>query len=513
MSTISIIPEPQSIEIGDGHFIISAATVIVATDEAKPVAEFLTDLLRPATGFDLHVAEKGENAITLTLLEGDESEGYTLAISETSIRIEATTPAGLFYGVQTLRQLLPITIESDDTISDVEWSVPIATITDAPRFAWRGLHLDVARHYFDVTFIKKFIDLMALYKLNVFHWHLTEDQGWRIEIKKYPKLTEIGSKRSESPLMENRHQGDGKPYDGGYYTHDEVREVVAYAAARSITVVPEIEMPGHAVAALTSYPELGCVGEGYVVRTTWGIAKDVFCAGKDSVFTFLENVLTEVLDLFPSEFIHIGGDECPKDRWQVCPDCQARIKAEGLADEHELQSYFIRRMERWLNERGRRLIGWDEILEGGLAPNATVMSWRGSQGGIDAANAGHDVVMSPTTNCYFDYYQAEDKDAEPPAIGRYLPLERVYQFQPIPEDIDPAKAHHVLGGQGNIWTEYIPTSDHLEYMTYPRAIALAEIVWSYPEKRDFSAFKSRLNQHNERLNLLEVNYRPMKDDD
>jgi hexosaminidase len=512
MSTISIIPQLQSMEVGEGNFTISEDTIIIAADECKPIAEFLAELLRLATGFDLPVVKKGEVGIKFVLQEGENSEAYNLLVTEIDVTISASSVAGLFYGVQTLRQLLPTAIEKDNVDEDVTWTIPVVTIEDAPRFSWRGLHLDVARHFFDVAFIKKFIDLMALYKLNTFHWHLTEDQGWRIEIKQYPKLTEIGAQRAETPLPENRHQGDGVPY-GGFYTQDEIREVVAYAAKRSITVIPEIEMPGHAVAALTSYPELGCVGEGYAVRTTWGIAKDVFCAGKEDVFTFLENVLTEVLELFPSEFIHIGGDECPKDRWEKCPDCQERMKAEGLKNEYELQSYFIHRMEKWLNERGRRLLGWDEILEGGLAPNATVMSWRGSQGGIDAANAGHDVVMSPNSNCYFDYYQGEDQEAEPPAIGGYVSLERAYQFQPIPKDIDPEKAHHILGGQGNIWTEYIPTSEHVEYMTYPRAIALAEVVWSYPEKRDFPAFRMRLNQHLERLNQLKVNYRQARNDD
>jgi hexosaminidase len=512
MSNIAIIPQPQSIEVGEGTFTISTDTVIVATGDVVPVATLLAELLRSATGFELPVKDTGENAITLTLIEGDASEGYSLVVSEAEIRIEATTPAGLFYGVQTLRQLLPAAIESNEPVRDVTWSIPAVTINDAPRFSWRGLHLDVGRHFFGVEFVKKFIDLMALYKFNIFHWHLTEDQGWRIEIKQYPKLTEIGSKRRETPIPANRHQGDGKPY-GGFYTQDEVREIVAYAAQRSITIVPEIEMPGHALAALASYPELGCVGKDYEVRTTWGIAKDVFCAGKEAVFTFLEDVLTEVLELFPSEFIHIGGDECPKDRWQVCPDCQARIKAEGLGNEHELQSYFIRRIEKWLNGKGRRLVGWDEILEGGLAPNATVMSWRGSQGGIDAANAGHDVVMSPNTACYLDYYQSEDTDSEPAAIGGYISLERAYLFQPIPEDIAPEKAHHILGGQGNVWTEYMPTEEQVEYMTYPRAIALAEVLWSYPEKRDFRAFTNRLGTQLERLQLLSLNYRVTREDD
>lgn len=513
MTDITLFPQPQHLETGDGQFVLNAETIIITSEEA--IGKLLVNYLAPATGFELAIqpeTEEDTNTITLMLSDDahDNVEGYHLTVTADRIAISAPRPEGLIFGIQTLRQLLPAAIVGDEVADDIEWSIPAVTITDAPAFTWRGLHLDVGRHMFPVDFIKKFIDLLAFYKCNTFHWHLTEDQGWRIEIKQYPKLTEISSQRAETPIPANRHQGDGKPY-GGFYTQDEVRDIVAYAAERHITVVPEIEMPGHVVAVLAAYPELGCVGEGYEVRTTWGIADDVFCAGKDAVFEFLQNVLTEVLDLFPSEFIHIGGDECPKVRWEVCPDCQARIKAEGLADEHELQSWFIRKMEAWLNERGRRLIGWDEILEGGLAPNATVMSWRGSQGGIDAANAGHDVVMSPNTYCYLDYYQGEDIDNEPSAIGGYLPLKNVYQFEVIPADIDPDKAHHILGGQGNVWTEYIPTSEQVEYMAYPRAVAIAEILWTHPDDRDYDAFEARLKKHLPYLDTMNVNYRPLGD--
>lgn len=530
MAEITIFPQPRHLESRNGSFTLNADTKIV-TSEVK-LGELLASYLRPATGFDLTVSEPsvdnplgGENSINLFLEESDPedhifpndddmishpSERYTLVVSSVGIVITAPNPQGLAYGIQTLRQLLPPQIVGNELASDIAWTIPGVTIYDSPTFAWRGLHLDVCRHMFPVEFIKKFIDTMSFYKFNTFHWHLTEDQGWRIEIKKYPKLTEISSQRDETPIPENRHQGDGKPY-GGIYTQDEVRDVVAYAAERHITVVPEIEMPGHSVAVLAAYPELGCVGEGYRVRTTWGIAEDVFCAGKDAVFEFLENVLTEVLDLFPSEFIHIGGDECPKVRWEVCPDCQARIKAEGLADEHELQSWFIRRIEGWLNEHGRRLVGWDEILEGGLALNATVMSWRGSQGGIDAANAGHDVIMSPNTYCYLDYYQGEDLESEPAAIGGYIPLKNAYQFKVIPDEIDPEKAHHILGGQGNIWTEYMPTSEQVEYMAYPRAIAIGEVLWTHPDSRDYDAFEARLKRHLPYLQALGIHYRPIGD--
>ncbi|MEZ4667302.1 MAG: beta-N-acetylhexosaminidase [Anaerolineae bacterium] len=509
MNTLALVPKPQSVRAGEGAFHITNQTVIVAVGDAVPVAELLGELLRAPTGFHLPVVAEGAGSLQLLLRDGYPEESYQLHVEEGCLTLEAGNQSGLFRGLQTVRQLLPVEIESRQAVHGVTWAIPALTIEDAPRFGWRGLHLDVARHFFDVNVVKKFIDVMALYKFNVFHWHLTDDQGWRIEIKQYPKLTEIGSQRSETPIPANRHQGDGKPYNG-FYTQDEIREVVAYAAARSIIIVPEIEMPGHALAALASYPELGCVGSGYAPWTKWGIADDVFCAGKEEVFAFLEDVLTEVLELFPSEFIHVGGDECPKERWENCPHCQARIKAEGLADEHELQSYFIQRMEKWLNAHGRRLIGWDEILEGGLAPNATVMSWRGSQGGIDAANAGHDVVMTPTTHCYLDYYQSEDTDNEPAAIGEYLPLERVYQYQPIPLDIDPAKAHHVLGGQGNVWSEYLPSGAQVEYMVYPRAAALAEILWSYPTERNFEDFFIRMSQQQARLEFLGVNYRKLR---
>ena len=512
MTKLAIIPEPQSVTLNDGQFTLTKDTRIIANAATHAVAQHIVNYLSPATGYDFKIQAEGEHGIRLVLNEGEFSEGYELEVTETDILIQATSPNGLFYGVQTLRQLFPASIESEVVVEDAEWTVPAVSIVDEPRFEWRGMMLDVARHIFEIESVKKLIDLMALYKYNKFHWHLTEDQGWRIDIKQYPRLTEIGSQRAETPIPENRTQGDGIPY-GGFYTQDQIREVVAYATDRYMTVIPEIELPGHSIAALTAYPELGCRGEDYQVRTTWGIEEDVYCAGKDEVFTFLENVFTEVLELFPSEYIHIGGDECPKVRWKECPHCQARIQEEGLADEYELQSYFIKRIESWLNEQGRRIVGWDEILEGGLAPNATVMSWRGSDGGIEAANAGHDVVMSPNTNCYFDYYQSEDTEAEGAAIGNYLPLRHVYLFQPIPEDIAPDKAHHILGGQANIWTEYMPTFERVEYMAFPRALALSEVVWSYPEERNFAEFTSRLKQHYARLDNLDVGFRQMKDDD
>jgi hexosaminidase len=507
----ALIPHPQSLVRGDGHFTLTPQTQIYAAPDAVPVAEYLAVLLKGSTGFTFPVIYQQavpDTQDVIILAAGRPAlgaESYELVVSPERVVLHAGDAAGRFYGVQTLRQLLPLAVEAGSPQPGVTWVIPAVTIKDSPRFAWRGLHLDVVRHWFPVSFVKKFIDWMALHKYNVFHWHLTDDQGWRIEIKRYPRLTEVGSRRAATPIPADRQQSDGKPY-GGFYTQDEIREVVAYARSRYITVLPEIEMPGHALAALTAYPELGCMGEGYAVWTHWGIAEDVFCAGNEATYTFLENVLAEVLDLFPGEFIHVGGDECPKLRWESCPRCQAAIQRENLKDEHELQSYVIRRIEKFLNAHQRRLIGWDEILEGGLAPNATVMSWRGTEGGIAAATAGHDVVMSPESTCYFDHYQAQDWETEPPAIGGFTPLETVYAFDPVagvPDD----KAGHVLGGQGNTWTEYIPTEAQLEYMVYPRAAALAEALWLPPRQRDYDDFTRRLPGHLQRLDRLGIRYR------
>ncbi len=515
MSTPTIFPQPRQVEMADGRFRLDEATAIVADD--RDLGELLAAYLRPATGCDLPVqapdATDAEqvNAIILRL-DGRSTadDAYDLKVSAASVDIAAPTVDGLRHGVQTLRQLLPPEIMSRDKVDGVDWEIPAVHISDAPAFGWRGLLLDVARHMFSVAEIKSFIDLMAFYKFNTLHWHLTDDQGWRIEIKKYPRLTEISAFRAETALPTNRNRFDGVAY-GGFYTQDEVKDIVSYAARRGITIVPEIEMPGHAVAALSAYPHLGCRGAGYQVRRTWGIAEDIYCAGKDEVFNFLQDVLSEVLQLFPSTFVHIGGDEAPKARWKACPDCQARIRTESLADEDELQSWFVGQMDSWLTARGRRLLGWDEILEGGLAPNATVMSWRGSEGGIEAANAGHDVVMTPTTYCYLDYYQSEDRESEPPALPAYLPLEKVYQFDVVPGDIAPDKRQHILGGQGNIWTEYIPSFQHLQYMAYPRAIAIAEVLWHHPADRDYTQFRARLKRHLPYLDTLNVSYRRLDD--
>ena len=514
MSAKAIFPPPKSLELRQGSFVIDAETRIQAADPA--LGEMLAGYLRPATGIALPV-ESGDNAQfqdNVIILADDatleSNEAYTLEAASDSVRIAAAHRHGFIRAFQTLRQLLPAEILRGEKTDGVAWSLPALLIDDAPAFGWRGLMLDVARHMFSPRYIKRFIDLLTLHKFNTLHLHLTDDQGWRIEIKKYPRLTEVGAYRRGTCLPHDRSSFDGKPY-GGFYTQDDIRELVAYAGERGITVVPEIELPGHSLAALASYPELGCDGGAYEVGMAWGIEDNIYSAGKDETIAFLKDVLDETLALFPSPFIHIGGDEAPKTRWRSCPHCQARIKAEGLADEDELQSWFVRQFDDWLGERGRRLIGWDEILEGGLAPQATVMSWRGSDGGIAAANAGHDVVMSPTDHCYLDYYQSDDFDSEPPALPRYLPLRQVYDFVVVPEAISPDKRRHILGGQGNIWTEYIPSSEQVEYMAYPRAVALAEVLWTHPSQRDYADFTRRLRTHLARLDALNVTYRPLDD--
>jgi len=395
------------------------------------------------------------NQVSLILIQNKNlgDEGYELVSTADGIKITAEKNAGLFYGCQSLKQLLPPEIFSKTLTENIKWKIPCVNISDKPRFKWRGLMLDPCRHFFDVDFIKKFIDLMALCKFNVFHWHLTEDQGWRIEIKKYPELTKIAAWRKEK---------DGS-ISGGFYSQKQIREIVEYAAERFITVLPEIEMPGHSIAAISAYPELSCSGGQVDVPTAWGVHENVYCAGNENTFKFLEDVLTEVFDLFPGEYIHIGGDECPKANWKKCPKCQKRIKNENLKNEDELQSYFIKRMEKFVNKNGKRLVGWDEILEGGLAPNATVMSWRGTEGGIAAAKQGHDVVMSPVTHCYFDFSQTDDEKID---IGGSVTTttEKVYEFDPIPDELSDEEAKHILGGQGNLWTEHIATAERAEEM-------------------------------------------------
>jgi len=432
-------------------------------------------------------------------------ESYRLKIDPQGIEITGSDHAGTFYGIQTLLQILETSkIENAPTVKSM-------IIEDSPRFKWRGMMLDVARHMFPADFIKRYIDIIAAHKMNVFHWHLTEDQGWRMPIEKYPKLESIAAWRKETLIghyTDKPRKFDGKPY-GGFYTREEITDIIAYAKERSVTIVPEIELPGHATAALSAYPELSCTGGPHEAETLWGVHKEVYCAGNEETFVFLENVLKEVSEIFPGPYIHIGGDECPKTRWKECQKCQKRIADVGLKDEHELQSYFIKRIEKILEKFGKRLVGWDEILEGGLAPNAIVHSWRGMDGGIEAANAGHEVIMSPTTHVYFDYYQSKDKDNEPLAIGGHLPLSKVYKFEPVPDNIDSDKRHLILGGQANLWTEYIPTIEKAEYMLLPRMCALAEAVWSPRSKKDYNGFIKRLGDHLKRLDRKHLNYRKL----
>lgn len=516
-SKINIIPKPLELKVLRGAFRIDSTTQVLFSqgdDAAAHVARYLAERIEKAGGLKLKVSSATQATLVpgAILLAADQSapelgdEGYLLEAKRDGIVLQGR-PAGLFYGVQTLFQLLPPQIYGDEARSGVEWTIPAVRIKDKPRFQWRGMHLDVGRHFFPVEFIKKYIDEMAMHKMNVFHWHLTEDQGWRIEIKKYPRLNEIGSWRDGTivgRMGRPPYKIDNIRY-GGYYTQDEIREVVHYAKERFVTVVPEIELPGHSVAALAAYPELSCTGGPFKVRQIWGISDDIYCAGNDQVFEFLEDVLSEVLELFPSEYIHIGGDEAPKIRWQNCPKCQQRIREEGLKDEHELQSYFIRRIEKFLNAKGRRIIGWDEILEGGLAPNAAVMSWRGVEGGIAAARQGHNVVMTPSSHCYFNQYQGDEAN-EPMAFVGTISLKKVYGYEPIPDELTPEQARNVLGAQGNVWTEYIKTPERVEYQALPRMCALAEVVWSAKAKRDYQDFTRRMSAHYQRLDEMDVNY-------
>ncbi len=501
---LALVPWPSRLSAGAGAFAVSARTAIVLEGTDGPALDRLgaqaAEIVASVTGRRPPATRaRCAAAITLRLLPAATDtlrrESYALVATPDSLVVAAPGEAGLFYGLQTLRQLLA-----------PDGTVPAVTIADEPRFRWRGMHLDVGRHRFPVAFIKRYLDLMARYKLNTFHWHLTEDQGWRLEIRRYPRLTEVGSCRRETIVARNfdPYIGDGTPYCGSY-TQDEVREVVRYAAERHITVVPEIEMPGHAVAALAAYPELACTPGPFEVRTSWGVSEDVFCPS-EATFAFLEEVLTEVMALFPGPYVHIGGDEVPKTRWRESPLAQEVIRREGLRNEEELQSWFVRRIERFLHAHGRRLVGWDEILEGGLAPRATVMSWRGTAGGIAAAREGHDVVMTPTSHLYFDYYQGDER-FEPLAGGGFIPLELVYAYEPVPDVLTPDEARHVLGAQGNVWTEYMPTSAHVEYMALPRMLALAEVVWSPREARSWDRFVDRLPARLAELDALGIAYR------
>ena len=496
----NLIPYPETLVPKSGNF--DAAQVAVHSDKSMDsasrayISKFARQLARISGAGYVTAAEEGTGfqfEVDATLPD----ESYVLDIERRTVRVKASSLRGFVYAVQTIKQLLPAEIYGTQPAPSADWVLPCVHIEDSPRFGYRGLHIDVARHFFDTDEMKKILDVMTLHKLNTLHWHLTDDQGWRIEIKKYPRLTEYGSIRKQTMIRKEWGHYDGTPY-GGFYTQDEIRDVVAYAAARGITVVPEIDLPGHMMAALASYPELGCTGGPYEVWPQWGVSEQVLCPGKEKTFRFIEDVLTEVMELFPSKYIHIGGDECPKTEWQKCPHCQARIRSLGLkgderhSAEHYLQSYVTARVEKFLNDHGRSIIGWDEILEGELAPNATVMSWRGSEGGIQAAAMGHDVLMTPNSHFYLDYYQSQDIANEPLAIGGYVPVEKVYSYEPYTDEMTDDARSHIKGVQANMWTEYVAENEHLEYMLLPRVAALSEVQWCLPANKEWERFVAAL---------------------
>lgn len=521
-TTISVVPKPVKMKTGTGYFAITKTIPVLIRgndEEVKRIATVFADRLHHAGGPQLEVRgltkeDKNIPAVIFTLRKNrsnETDEGYELSITSKQVVLTAKSGAGLFYGMQTLFQLLsPEIYGNHPPMTYDSWQLPLVTIKDHPVYPYRGMHLDVSRHFFPKEFIKRYIDLIAMYKMNTFHWHLTDDNGWRIEIRKYPELTRTAAwrvDREDKPWNERLPQLSGeKATYGGFYTRDEIREIVQYAADRYVTVIPEIEMPAHSIEVLAAYPQFSCKGGPFSVPpgSYWPNA-DILCAGNDSVFTFIEDVLTEVMSLFPSKYIHIGGDEADKTNWKTCPKCQERIISEGLKDVNELQSYFMKRVGRFIASKGRRMIGWDEILDGGLAPETTVMSWRGINGGIAAARQGHDVIITPDSYCYFDHYQA-DPDVEPKAIGGLTTLKKVYSYNPTPGELSRAESKHILGAQGNVWTEYISTPAHAEYMAIPRMIALSEVVWSPETARNWYDFRHRLDKQFLRFDKMQVNY-------
>lgn len=508
--SFSIIPQPASIKALHGHFTLSGETIIYfdkGSTELKKIAEMLASEIKSKTSFSLKVSEvKGsisKNSILFTLKNANDSlktEGYSLHVSQNFITLRAKMGNGIFYGLQTLLQLLPV---DRNVLSKPILNIPSVEIVDKPRFEWRGLMLDAGRYFYSMDFLKKYIDYLAMHKMNIFHWHLTEDHGWRLEIKKYPRLTEVAAWRESNQF--DRTQLDMTP-KGGYYTQEQAKELVSFAASRYVQIVPEIEMPGHSFSALVAYPELSCTGGPFKMLSTWGIQKDIYCAGNEKTFEFLENVLSEVVSIFPSAVIHIGGDEAPKDRWKSCEKCQRRIKEEHLKNEHELQSYFIKRIEKFLLTKNKTIIGWDEILEGGLAPNASVMSWRGTKGGIEAAKQFHNVIMSPSNYYYLDYYQGQPY-LEPIAFNSgVVSLEKVYSFEPYSTELTSSEQQYIKGVQGNMWSEYTQSPEKVEYMTYPRAAAIAETGWSPANGKSWEDFKRRMENQYMRYELAGINY-------
>lgn len=523
----NIIPQPVSMKTSAGTFFLTPKTILIArNEEDKKTASIFNSYLQLVYGFKLLIKHEGINAIKLTWkkIDNGHEDAYHLTVKKDGVEIIGGSHAAIFYGMQTLIQLLP----ADNVkfqISNFKYQIPFVSIDDYPRFSYRGMHLDVSRHFFPVSFVKKYIDYIALHKMNYFHWHVTDDQGWRIEIKKYPLLTQTGAWRNGTIIGRYPGTGNDNLHYGGFYTQDEIKDVVKYAMDRHITVIPEIEMPGHSSAAIAAYPWLSCFpdeptvipshpsqtsieeqanGRKKLVQETWGVFDDIFCAGNDSTFLFLQDVMDEVLQLFPSKYIHVGGDEAPKTNWKRCAKCQARMKTLGLKNEEELQSYFIQRMEKYLNSKGRTIIGWDEILEGGLAPNAWVMSWRGEQGGVVAASQNHNVIMTPGEYVYFDHSQTKNEDSV--TIGGYTPVEKVYAYQPVPKELSADKIQFIQGAQANVWTEYIAYPGKVEYTIFPRMSALSEVLWSAKGSKDWSDFEKRLQVQFKRYDLWKANF-------
>ena len=514
-TTVNVIPHPASVKVYEGETEVAGA--------AFKADEVLGEMaLTAIKGFENQlVAASGKasgSSKAQFIFKADRNlacEEYSIEACGNKVVVKASGLNGVLYAIETMKQMLPEEVYTSQAAEDEDWKLPCMRIQDKPRFGYRGMHMDVSRHFFDMNEVKRYIDIMAIHKLNVLHWHLTDDQGWRLEIKKYPQLTEIGAVRNKTIIghIRNSRKYDHTRYgEGCFFTQDQVKEIIAYAAARGIEIIPEIDLPGHMLAALATFPELGCTGGPYEVWGDWGIADDVLCVGKESTMLFLEDVLAEVAELFPSEYVHIGGDECPKVRWESCPHCQAKIAELGLKDdekhtaEHYLQSYVTDRMEKFLATKGKKIIGWDEILEGEVAPNATVMSWRGVQGGLEAVRLGHDAIMVPYTHLYFDYYQSKDTADEPLGIGGYVPVELVYSFEPFTDEMTDEEKSHILGIQANLWTEYIPTDSHLEYMLLPRLSALSEIQWCEPAGKDYDRFLRNMEGMAEIYEILDYNY-------
>ena len=509
----SVIPMPNDVTLSEGSFNLAGQDFYAdaALDQAshKAIADFWDQLYRVSGKKSTLSSEETGQKVRFIPNPNLGAEEYALNVNDKGVTVEASAFGGFFYAIQTLKQMLPAEIYGNKKVH-ADWVLPCVNILDAPRFDYRGIHLDPCRHFWSIEETKRYIDIAATYKLNRLHWHLTEDQGWRMEIKKYPKLTEVGAWRNGTCIGKDFDSNDGIRY-GGFYTQEQMREIVAYAAERNITVIPEVDLPGHMVAALAAYPELGCTGGPYEVWTRWGVSEDVLCVGKEETFTFLEDVLTEVMDIFPSEYIHIGGDECPKVRWENCPLCQARIKELGLkahgniTAEQELQCYVTARIQKFLNDHGRKIIGWDEILEGNLAEGATVMSWRGTQGGIEAAKRGFDVIMTPNSHMYIDYYQSQERDKEPLCIGGLVTVPRLYSYEPY-EGMEPGTEDHILGVQANLWTEYVTSPEFLEYMLLPRLCALSEVQWCNADRKDYNRFDASLDHTFKMLDIMGYTY-------